>query len=97
MVENYKPNCEIKHSEGKVTDGYQLRETMDDYCVYGKITFNVLADIKGKESVLDSDFDKYREWLIGKEDSDYDNFLPLLKKYGNRENISKTEPLVHLL
>ena len=34
---------------------------MGDYRVFGKIAFNVLSDIKGKDYVLDSDFDKFRK------------------------------------
>lgn len=87
VVEIYKPDYEMKHSEGQVTSGYQLSETMNDYRVYGKIAFNVLADIKGKEYILDSDFDKYREWLMGKENPDYDSFLPSLEKMESIEKI----------
>ena len=49
---------------------------MGDYRVFGKIAFNVLSDIKGKDYVLDSDFDKFRNWLMGDEDKDYAGFLP---------------------
>lgn len=83
VVEIYKPNYEMKHSEGQVTFGYQLSETMDDYRVYGKIAFNVLAIIKGKEYILDEDFDKYREWLMGKEDCDYNDLCAVLLYFLN--------------
>ena len=51
---------------------------MSDYRVFGKIAFNVLAEIKGKEFVLDGDFDKVRDWIMGKEDTDYDGLLSIL-------------------
>ena len=89
VVDVYRSDYEMKYSEGQVTVDYHMNETMDDYRVYGKIAFNVLADIKGKEYILHSDFDKYREWLMGKEDSDFDSFLPVLK---NMESIEKIVP-----
>jgi hypothetical protein len=85
-VDLYTPDHQMKHAEGQISSGYKLSETMGDYRVFGKIAFNVLAEIKGKDYVLNSDFDKYREWLMGNDDPDYDGFLPSLEKNDIEKN-----------
>ena len=56
------------YREEQISSQFDVSETMGDYRVFGKIAFNVLSDIKGKDYVLDSDFDKFRNWLMGDED-----------------------------
>ena len=84
----YSPNNQMKYTTGQISARYELSETMDDYRVFGKIAFNVLAEIKGKEYVLNSDFDKYRNWIMGNSVSEYDRFLPSLEE----NNIEKILP-----
>ena len=66
----------MQYREEQISSQFDVSETMGDYRVFGKIAFNVLSDIKGKDYVLDSDFDKFRNWLMGDEDKDYAGFLP---------------------
>lgn len=87
VVDVYKLNKNVKHTEGQVTSEYKLSETMGDYRVFGKIAFNVLAHIKGKDYVLDDDFDKCREWIMGKDDPDYNGILPFLDNIGSLKEI----------
>lgn len=48
-----------------------------DFCrVYAKIAYNVLAFSKGEQFVLDSRFDRVRNWILGKEDISDFNSLP---------------------
>lgn len=75
-----KSELEISENEQQVNVDYHLCETMDDYRVFGKIAFNVLAALEGAEYVLQDDFDKFREWLLGKNDKDYSNFFPSVGK-----------------
>lgn len=75
-----KSELEITENEQQVNVDYHLCETMDDYRVFGKIAFNVLAALEGAEYVLQDDFDKFREWLLGKNDKDYSNFFPSVGK-----------------
>lgn len=75
-AEIYTSNHQIQYKQEQITSHIDVSETMGDYRVFGKIAFNVLSDIKGKDYVLDSDFDKFRNWLMGAEDKDYAGFLP---------------------
>ena len=70
----------LHQESNKVQVNYNLCESTDTYRVFGKIAFNVLAEIKGQDYVLEDAFDSFREWVMGKDDPEYSNFLPNLNK-----------------
>ena len=37
-----------------------------------------MAEIKGQDYALDDAFDSFREWVMGKDDPDYSNFIPVV-------------------
>lgn len=72
----------IHYVRNQVSTNVKLSETIDNYRVFGKIAFNVLADLKGKDYVLHNDFDEFRNLLMSSNNSknntdsmDNDNFL----------------------
>lgn len=71
---------DFHEGNNRVQAYYHLCESIDTYRVFGKIAFNVLAEIKGQDYALDDAFDSFREWVMGKDDPEYSNFIPNLNK-----------------
>lgn len=69
---------DFHEGNNRVQAYYHLCESIDTYRVFGKIAFNVLAEIKGQDYALDDAFDSFREWVMGKDDPDYSNFIPVV-------------------
>ncbi len=65
------------HGEFKLN----MIESPDSYRVYAKIAYNVLANFGGKQFVLDSRFDRIRNWILGGNDCKFEHlpqkFSPL--------------------
>ena len=73
----------MKLTESTQTHSIELKECEDNARVYGKIAFNVLAHLKGAEFVLQTEFDGFRDWLIGKatRESRFCDIIDIPKEY----------------